>query len=163
VPQTIFLADATIADNIALGVPRGEIDLARVETAARRAQLHDFIAALPEGYATEVGESGVRLSGGQRQRLGIARALYKQASVLVLDEATSALDDDTEQAVMASLHGLTERLTVIMIAHRLSTVAGCDQVVRLSGGRIAQLGSYREVVEPHNTSRGEAPADRSLS
>ncbi|MGZ8350386.1 MAG: ABC transporter ATP-binding protein [Allosphingosinicella sp.] len=145
VPQSIFLTDTSILNNIAFGVPKEQIDRARAASAAQRAQLHDFITGLPEGYETEVGERGVRLSGGQRQRLGIARALYKEASVLVLDEATSALDDATETAVMASLESLDERLTVIMIAHRLSTIANCDQVIRLSEGRIVQSGSYAAV------------------
>jgi ABC-type multidrug transport system fused ATPase/permease subunit len=147
VPQAIFLADTSIARNIAFGCNPDEIDMGRIEQAARRAQLHDFIASLPQGYETGVGERGVRLSGGQRQRLGIARALYKEARVLVLDEATSALDDATEAAVMESFHQLRdEDLTIIMIAHRLSTIAECDIVARLEKGRIAELGSYDEVV-----------------
>ena len=109
----------------------------------------DFIDGLPQGFATAVGERGVRLSGGQRQRIGIARALYKEASVLVLDEATSALDDETEASVMAAVDALGEELTVILIAHRLSTVANCDRIYRLAGGRIVAAGSYREVVLDH--------------
>jgi ATP-binding cassette, subfamily B, bacterial PglK len=147
VPQAIFLSDSSILRNIAFGIPAKSIDRARVEAAARRAQLHEFVAQLPEGYDTEVGERGVRLSGGQRQRLGIARALYKEASVLVLDEATSALDDATEAAVIQSLESLDERLTIIMIAHRLSTIANCDLVVRLSEGRIVEAGTYAGVVK----------------
>jgi ABC-type multidrug transport system fused ATPase/permease subunit len=147
VPQAIFLADTTIGRNIAFGWRPEEIVRERVIEAARRAQLHDFIADLPEGYATSVGERGVRLSGGQRQRLGIARAIYKQAPVLVLDEATSALDDATEAAVMQALEDLGEQgLTIIMIAHRLSTVAGCDLVARLENGRIIDIGSYEQVI-----------------
>jgi ABC-type multidrug transport system fused ATPase/permease subunit len=147
VPQAIFLSDKSILSNIAFGVPADRIDHERARAAARQAQLHDFIAELPEGYETEVGERGVRLSGGQRQRLGLARALYKRATVLVLDEATSALDDATEAAVMDSLGNLDEQLTVIMIAHRLSTIANCDQVVRLAGGRIVEIGSFETVVK----------------
>lgn len=146
VPQAIFLTDASILSNIAFGVPPEKADRDRVVAAARQAQLHDFIAQLPEGYETEVGERGVRLSGGQRQRLGIARALYKEASVLVLDEATSALDDATEAQVMESLYGL-DHLTVVMIAHRLSSIAHCDQVVRLADGRIVEAGSFSSVVQ----------------
>ncbi|MDB5540766.1 MAG: transporter protein [Devosia sp.] len=131
VPQSIYLADASIAENIAFGIPPAEIDHARVTEAATRAELAEVIAALPEGYDCLVGERGVRLSGGQRQRLGIARALYKRASVLVFDEATSALDTETEAAVMRAIDGLTRDLTILIIAHRLSTVAGCDEVVRL--------------------------------
>jgi ATP-binding cassette subfamily B protein len=147
VPQAIFLADASIARNIGLGAAEEAIDLERVIEAATKAQLHQFVAGLPEGYETFVGERGIRLSGGQRQRLGIARAIYKQAPVLVLDEATSALDDATEAAVMQALDQLgSEGRTIILIAHRLSTVARADQVVRLEDGRLIQLGTYSEVV-----------------
>ena len=137
VPQAIFLADASIARNIAFGIPDGQVDLARAQQAAATAQLDDFIRSLPEGYATRVGERGVQLSGGQRQRLGIARAIYKDAPLLVLDEATSALDDATEQAVMSALDQLGhEGRTIIIIAHRGSTIRGCDLVVRLEDGRV---------------------------
>jgi ATP-binding cassette subfamily B protein len=147
VPQAIFLSDSSILRNIAFGVAEESIDRRRAEDAAMRAQLHEFVAQLPEGYETEVGERGVRLSGGQRQRLGIARALYKTASVLVLDEATSALDDATEAAVIQSLESLDERLTIIMIAHRLSTIRNCDLVVRLARGRVVETGTYDDVVK----------------
>ena len=147
VPQAIFLADSSIARNIAIGVPADAVDIDRVMEASRKAQLHDFIATLPDGYDTAVGERGIRLSGGQRQRLGIARAIYKGAPVLVLDEATSALDDATEAAVMKALDQLgDEGQTVIMIAHRLSTIAQADIVVRLDDGRLAEIGSHSEVV-----------------
>lgn len=146
VPQAIFLADGSVAANIAFGRPAHEIDLARVREAARLAELDDFIAGLPQGYHTEVGERGVRLSGGQRQRIGIARALYKQASVLVFDEATSALDDATEAAVMQSVARLPRALTLVIVAHRLSTLQLCDRIVRLEGGRIAGQGSYAELI-----------------
>jgi ABC-type multidrug transport system fused ATPase/permease subunit len=146
VPQVIFLADNTIAANIAFGEPAEAIDFDRVREAAKAAQIHDFVEGLPNGYAERVGERGVRLSGGQRQRLGIARALYKRAAVLILDEATSALDDSTEAAVMDSLSALGGDLTVLMIAHRLSTLADCDRLVRLAGGRITQVGSFADVI-----------------
>ena len=129
VPQSIFLADASLAENIALGIPLEEIDRPRLEAAARAAQIGSFIDSLPKGFETTVGERGIRLSGGQRQRIGIARALYKQAPVLVLDEATSALDDATERAVMETLEGLSRDLTIIMIAHRISTTAYCDRIL----------------------------------
>ena len=146
VPQAIFLADTSIARNIAFGVPPKQIDGGRVHAAARTAQLHDFVALLADGYETEVGERGIRLSGGQRQRLGIARAVYKQAPVLILDEATSALDQVTEAAVMDSLAQVGENgRTIIVIAHRLSTVARCDVLIRLEGGRIVATGSFDEV------------------
>ncbi len=140
VPQSIYLADSSIAENIAFGVPRHAIDLARVKLAAEQAQIAGFIESSPEGYASFAGERGIRLSGGQRQRIGIARALYKRANVLVLDEATAALDNATEQAVMEAVQGLSRELTIVMIAHRLSTVAGCDHLIRLEKGRIAAQG-----------------------
>lgn len=146
VPQTIYLADSTIAGNIAFGEPLESIDQAKVVEAARLAEIGDFIATLPDGYSTAVGERGVRLSGGQRQRLGIARAFYRQRPVLILDEATSALDDATEAAVMANIAELGRDITVIMIAHRLSTLADCDRVVRMQKGCISQLGTFAEVV-----------------
>ena len=138
VPQSIFLADTSIAENIALGIPEAEVDPARLKAAAAQAQIADFIETLPKGYATTVGERGVRLSGGQRQRIGIARALYKQAPVLVFDEATSALDDATEKALMDTLDGLSRDLTIIMIAHRLSTTTYCDRVITVSAGLICE-------------------------
>lgn len=146
VPQSIFLADTSIAENIALGVPAAEVDNDRLQTAARQAQIGDFIETLPQGYATTVGERGVRLSGGQRQRIGIARALYKQAPVLVFDEATSALDDATEKSLMDTLDGLSRDLTIIMIAHRLSTTAYCDRVITVSGGYIHETEPARATV-----------------
>jgi ABC-type multidrug transport system fused ATPase/permease subunit len=147
VPQAIFLADASIAHNIAMGALTEPLHFERVIEAARKAQLDEFVDSLPEGYDTFVGERGIRLSGGQRQRLGIARAIYKQAPVLVLDEATSALDDATEAAVMRALDQLgTEGRTIIMIAHRMSTISRADVVVRLENGRLVELGSYSEVI-----------------
>jgi len=145
VPQSIFLLDDSVAANIAFGLPQAKIDMDRVRDAAKRASAADFIADMPAGYDTRVGERGVRLSGGQRQRLGIARALYKRATVLILDEATSALDNATERSVMDEIKRLDRSQTVIMIAHRLSTVAGCDFIVQIEGGRIAALGSYDEI------------------
>ena len=134
VPQSIYLADGSIAENIAFGIPGNQIDLLRVKQAAQQAQIASFIESTANGYNTSVGERGIRLSGGQRQRIGIARALYKQASILVFDEATSALDVATEQAVMRSIECLSRDLTLIVIAHRLSTVRSCDRVIELKGG-----------------------------
>jgi len=140
VPQVIFLMDTSVAENIALGVPPDQIDHEQVERCARMAQVHGFIAdQMPHGYATKVGERGVRLSGGQRQRIGIARALYHDPAVLVFDEATSALDNETEAALMEAVAALSHSKTIIMIAHRLSTVAECDQIVTLSHGRITEV------------------------
>jgi ATP-binding cassette, subfamily B, bacterial PglK len=136
VPQSIYLADTTLAENIAFGVPPDTIDLDRVQQAARQAQIADFIESGSEGYQAYVGERGIRLSGGQRQRIGIARALYKQASVLVFDEATSALDNATEQSVMDAIEGLSGDLTILLIAHRLTTVRRCDTIVELEHGRM---------------------------
>jgi ATP-binding cassette subfamily B protein len=146
VPQAIFLADSTLAENIAFGVPRTEIDRKRVQQAARQAQIADFIESGREGYDALVGERGIRLSGGQRQRIGIARALYKQASVLVLDEATSALDNATEQSVMDAIEGLDRELTVLLIAHRLTTVRRCETIVQLEQGRVVAQGPYEELI-----------------
>ena len=140
VPQSIYLADSSIAENIAFGVPKHLIDLTRVRRAAEQAQIAGFFESNPEGYDSFVGERGIRLSGGQRQRIGIARALYKQASVIILDEATSALDTDTEKAVMEAVDGLSRNLTMVMIAHRLSTVQRCDRVVRLDHGEVVASG-----------------------
>jgi len=146
VPQQIFLTDTSIAENIAFGVPPEAVDHERVIDCARRAQLHEFVAGeLEQGYETQVGERGVRLSGGQRQRIGIARALYHNPAVLVFDEATSALDNRTEQAVMEAVYALSEQKTIIMIAHRLSTVRKCDVIVHLEHGRIAACGTFEEL------------------
>lgn len=146
VPQSIFLADTTLAENIAFGEPLEVIDMERVRHAARQAQIAEFIESNPEGYNVLVGERGIRLSGGQRQRLGIARALYKQASVLVFDEATSALDNTTERDVMDAIDGLGRELTVLIIAHRLSTVSRCDMILQLDQGKIVAQGSYEQLI-----------------
>jgi ATP-binding cassette subfamily B protein len=146
VPQSIYLADASVAENIAFGIPRHSIDVRRVREAARRAQIADFVESKREGYDAFVGERGIRLSGGQRQRIGIARALYKAASVLVLDEATSALDNATEKSVMEAIEGLDRELTILLIAHRLTTVRRCDTIVQLENGRVVAQGSYDELV-----------------
>jgi len=147
VPQHIFLADQSVAANIALGLPPEAIDRQAVERAARMANLHEFIVTeLEQGYDTVVGERGVRLSGGQRQRIGIARALYRDPAVLVFDEATSALDNATEQAVMEAVHNLTGDKTIILVAHRLSTVRPCDQIFVLDRGRVVESGTWEELM-----------------
>jgi ATP-binding cassette subfamily B protein len=147
VPQSIYLADTTLAENIAFGVLPEAIDLDRMQKAARQAQIADFIESSPEGYQAYVGERGIRLSGGQRQRIGIARALYKQASVLVFDEATSALDNATEQSVMDAIEGLSSDLTILLIAHRLTTVRRCDIIVELENGQVVAQGTYEQLLE----------------
>ncbi len=136
VPQSIYLADSSIAENIAFGVPRDQIDRDLVIQAAEQAQISGFINGSPDQYDTFVGERGVRLSGGQRQRIGIARALYKKAQILVFDEATSALDTDTETAVMQAIDSLSRDLTIIVVAHRLSTLHCCDRIIRLDDGAV---------------------------
>jgi ATP-binding cassette, subfamily B, bacterial PglK len=154
VPQTIFLADASVSANIAFGVPPDEIDHEAVERAARTAAIHDFVMReLPRGYETEVGERGVRLSGGQRQRIGIARALYHDPAILVLDEATSALDTGTEQSIMEAVARFAGTKTLIIIAHRLSTVERCDQIVVLEGGSVAGIGSMQDLTRWNGTLR----------
>lgn len=147
VPQVIFLADSTVSENIAFGIPSDDIDQKAVENAAKMANLHGFIAnELEQGYETIVGERGIRLSGGQRQRIGIARALYHNPSVLVLDEATSALDTPTEQVVMEAVYNLAHKKTIIMIAHRISTVKNCDYLLWLEDGRVKAKGCYDELL-----------------
>jgi ABC-type multidrug transport system fused ATPase/permease subunit len=147
VPQHIYIADDTIARNIAFGVPDDDIAMDSVRHAARIANIADFIESeLADGYQTAVGERGLRLSGGQRQRIGIARALYRDPSVLVMDEATSALDGITEEAVMEALHGLSRKKTIRVIAHRLSTVRECDVIYLLERGQIVAQGSYHDLM-----------------
>ncbi len=146
VPQAIFLADSTIEENIAFGIPKGKIDHNRVKQAARQAQIADIIESWPKKYQTYVGERGIRLSGGQRQRIGIARALYKQANVIIFDEATSALDNETEQAVMQAIESLGNELTVLIIAHRLTTLKNCTQIVELADRGIRRTGTYQEII-----------------
>jgi len=147
VPQQIFLTDGSVAENIAFGQRPEEIDQAAVERAARIAALHDFVSQeLPQGYATQIGERGVRLSGGQRQRIGIARALYHDPDVLIMDEATSALDNLTERAVMEAVQNIAGQKTIVMIAHRLSTVRRCDRIFLMRRGRVEAAGSFDELV-----------------
>lgn len=147
VPQSIYLADATVAENIAFGVPWEAIDMDRVRRAASQAQIANFIENRPDGYNARVGERGVCLSGGQRQRIGIARALYKQANVLVFDEATSALDNATEQAVMDAIDGLNHDPTVLLITHRFTTVRRCDTIIELEHGQVVAQGTYEQLLE----------------
>ena len=146
VPQAIYLSDSTIEENIAFGVSKGKIDHERVKQAAQKAQIADIIESWPKKYKTYVGERGIRLSGGQRQRIGIARALYKQADVIIFDEATSALDNETEQAVMESIESLGNELTILIIAHRLTTLKNCTQIVELADGGIKRIGTYQEII-----------------
>jgi len=146
VPQSIFLTDDTLRRNIAFGLEDTEIDAQKLQAAVRMAQLEKFVATLPRGLETVVGERGVRLSGGQRQRVGIARALYHEPEILVFDEATSALDNQTERAVIGAIEALRGEKTLLIVAHRLSTVRGCDRLVFLQDGRIADCGSFDELL-----------------
>jgi ATP-binding cassette, subfamily B, bacterial PglK len=146
VPQAIFLADSTIEENIAFGIPKDQIDYVLVRQVAQQAQIAESIETWPKQYQTLVGERGVRLSGGQRQRIGIARALYKKADVIILDEATSALDNETEQAVMQVIENLSQNITILIIAHRLTTLKNCTQIIELMNGEIKSSGTYEDIV-----------------
>ncbi|UXZ55421.1 ABC transporter ATP-binding protein/permease [Halomonas sp. 7T] len=151
VPQQIFLSDASILENVAFAIERDDIDVDRVKEALRMAQLDDLIERFPEGLETRIGERGVQISGGQRQRLGIARALYQQARVLVFDEATSALDGITERRVMEDIQRFSGQMTVIMIAHRLATVKGCDIIYMLEDGQVSDAGTYDDLAGRNHT------------
>jgi ATP-binding cassette subfamily B protein len=146
VPQAIYLSDTSISENIAFGVPVDQIDIKRVKQSAQQAQISQIIEGWSMGYDTLVGERGVRLSGGQRQRIGIARALYKRANVIVFDEATSALDNETEAAVMQAVESLGRDITVLIIAHRLTTLKKCDEIVEVALGSIRTIGVYDQLI-----------------
>ena len=160
VPQEIFLADASFAENIAFGLNQNGLDRERVVDAARRAQLAEFIESRPKGYDERVGERGVRLSGGQRQRIGIARAFYRAPSVLVLDEATSALDALTEQEVIKAIGDEDCSRTVVIVAHRVTTVRHCDRIIEFSSGRVVGTGTYDELIETSPSFRYAAGSDQ---
>lgn len=147
VPQTIFLSDTSVAENIAFGTAPEKIDYPRVISAARQAQIASLIESWDDRYSTIVGERGVRLSGGQRQRIGIARALYKQADVIIFDEATSALDSDTELEVMKAINQIARNITVLIVAHRLTTLQDCDVVFELELGRVKWMGTYPDMIQ----------------
>ena len=153
VPQTIYLTDASLAENIAFGIPKEKIDWQRIQTVAKQAQISEFIESTVEGYEAKVGERGVQLSGGQRQRIGIARALYKQATVLIFDEATSALDNITERAFMQAIFDIDEKVTILFVAHRLSTVRNCDLIIEMANGKIKAKGTYEELIKSSQSFR----------
>ena len=153
VPQSIFLTDASIAENIALGVPQDKIDLERVKKSTSIAQISEFIEAAEEGYSLVVGERGVRLSGGQRQRIGIARSIYKSAKVLVFDEATSALDNDTEVLVVDAINKMEENFTIFFVAHRLTTISECDTIIELDAGKVIAQGKFKDFLRKSNMFR----------
>lgn len=146
VPQSIFLSDSTIAENIAFGVPFEKIDFEKIKLVCKKAQISDIIETWEKNYLTMVGERGIRLSGGQRQRIGIARALYKNAEVIVFDEATSALDNKTEFDVMNSINNLSQELTIIIVAHRLTTLKNCNKIIELKNGEISNIRNYSDLV-----------------
>lgn len=146
VPQNIYLSDATIEENIAFGIPKDLINHQKVKKAAKQAQISNLIEEWKDGYQTFVGERGLRLSGGQRQRIAIARALYKESDVLIFDEATSSLDSDTENEVMKAIEGLGKELTILIIAHRLTTLKGCDKIFRLDKNNKLHVVSYEDIV-----------------
>jgi ATP-binding cassette subfamily B protein len=145
VPQHIYLSDNTIEENIAFGKSRGKINHQLVRKAAQKAQISKLIEGWKDGYNTIVGENGVRLSGGQRQRIGIARAFYKQADMLIFDEATSALDNETERDIMKTIDGLENGITILIIAHRLTTLKECDQIIKLDKGKAIHIGGYQDI------------------
>ncbi len=154
VPQNIYLSDDTIAANIGFGVETNQINHEAVEKAAKIANLHEFIISeLPLKYQTPIGERGIRLSGGQRQRIGIARALYHKPKVLILDEATSSLDNQTEKAVMDAINNLSDSITIILIAHRLSTLRKCDKIFLLEKGELQKEGTFEELIEENDNFR----------
>ena len=142
VPQNIFLADASISENIAFGIDKAKINLSKVKEAAEKAQIADYIETSKNKYDTNIGEKGLKLSGGQRQRIAIARALYKNSQLLVLDEATSSLDENTQENIMKTIKNLRSDLTVIIIAHRLSTLKDCDRVLEIKEGNIYEKQNY---------------------
>lgn len=146
VPQDIYLSDSSVAANVAFGVESSDINIPKVRSVSAIACANDFIEKLPDQYVTQIGERGMRLSGGQRQRIGIARALYKSSDVLILDEATSALDSQTEQEIIESILNFDRSITVIMVAHRLTTLANCDFVVELDDGFLKNIGSYNDLI-----------------
>lgn len=147
VPQSIYLSDATVLENIAFGVPSSEIDHSRVIEAAKKAQIAEVISSLSDGYHTQVGERGVKFSGGQRQRIAIARAIYKGADILIFDEATSALDGETENQVIEQIGKMASEITILIVAHRLTSLRHCTTVVELSDGEIKYTGQYQEAIK----------------
>jgi len=146
VPQFIYLSDTSVLENIAFGIPYENINSEKVKNVAIKAHIDSTISNLEFGYKTVIGERGIKLSGGQRQRIGIARALYKNANVIVFDEATSALDTDTENSIMNSIGALDSNLTILIVAHRVSTLKNCDLIVELDDGKIKRIGSYEQII-----------------
>jgi ABC-type multidrug transport system fused ATPase/permease subunit len=164
VPQQIYLADDSISNNIAFGIHPNDVDHQSVTKAAKIAKIHDFILNnLQNGYETKIGERGVRLSGGQRQRIGLARALYHDPKVLVLDEATSALDGSTEKEIMDAIYNLSREKTIILIAHRITTVKECDTIFVMENGKIVANGNYDKLITSSEQFRAIAKSSDSPS
>ena len=145
IPQSVFLLDGTIAENIAFGIPRERVDEARVRAAVKMARLEEFVASLPDGLDTRVGERGAKISGGQLQRIGIARALYPGPAVLLMDESTSALDGATERGIVGTIRKLAKGRVIVMIAHRSTTIRECDRILLLEGGSVVDEGDYESL------------------
>ena len=164
VPQHIYLSDDSIIANIALGINLNDVNYESIERAAKAANLHEFIVnELPQGYKTIVGERGIRLSGGQRQRLGIARALYHNPKVLVLDEATSAMDNITEKVIMDAINKLRVDTTIIIIAHRLTTIKNCEVIFLLDKGELKNRGTFNELIEASDLFRKNAYQNQDIN
>lgn len=155
IPQTIYLLDDSIKNNIAFGMPEKDIDEDKIWEALREAQLETFVKTLPQGVNTQIGEKGVKLSGGQRQRIGIARTLFHNPEILVMDEATSALDNETEQGVMEAVSDLTGTKTMIIVAHRLTTIVNCDLIYEVSEGSIREVGREEILTQINKNNDGE--------
>ena len=153
IAQNIFLIDGTIAENIAFGIDAAEIDIDKVERCVLKANIESYLATLPKGIQTEVGERGIQLSGGQKQRVGIARALYCDVKYLIMDEGTSSLDQDTERLIINGLTSVDKDLTVIMIAHRLNTLSECDSIYALEHGAVVAQGTYKNIIENRDPKR----------
>jgi len=147
IPQQVFLIDDTLSNNVALGVASNEIDSDKLHESLRQSKLIEVVEQLPQGIETVLGENGVRLSGGQRQRVALARAFYHGRDVLVMDEATSALDDQIEQEIVKEINQLKGKKTLIVIAHRLTTLKYCDRIYKIDKGRVKEVGSYKEIIE----------------
>ena len=145
-PQQVYLIDDTILNNVALGIKDEEIDHARITASLKAAQLQEYVEDLPDGYNTLVGERGLQMSGGQRQRVALARAFYFGRDILILDEATSSLDNKTEKEIIKNIKSLKGKKTLIVIAHRLTTLVNCDRIYEIDNGKIINEGSYEEVI-----------------
>ena len=147
VPQNIYLTDNSFARNIAFGIPLQEIDFKKIEIAAKKAEISKFINSLPNKYNTFIGERGIKISGGEKQRISIARALYKESSILIFDEATSALDNKTELSIINTINNLKDKYTIIMVAHRLTTLKNCDKIIKLKDGEISNIGTPKSILD----------------